>query len=81
MFYVYILRSIKFGKFYIGHTSDLEKRINDHNRDKVRSTKSYLPRSLVLKEDYSTKSEAYKIEMQIKSYKSGDAFKRLLDNQ
>jgi putative endonuclease len=42
-FYVYILESIKDGKFYTGFTSDLEKRLDDHNSGKVLSTKSRIP--------------------------------------
>jgi len=31
MFYVYILRSLKTNKLYIGHTNNLDRRIKDHN--------------------------------------------------
>ena len=78
MYHVYILRSKSSGRYYIGHTSNLKQRIKDHNRGKVRSTKAYLPWELILYEEYLTKSEAYKREIQIKSYKSGEAFKNLL---
>jgi len=33
MYYVYILRSIKDGKFYTGFTENIEKRIQKHNMD------------------------------------------------
>lgn len=78
MWIVYILQSEKFGRYYIGHTANLEKRILDHNSGKTRSTKGYAPYSLVYKEEFSTKSEAYKREMQIKRYKGGVAFKKLV---
>ena len=81
MFYVYILRSTSSGRYYIGHTSNLNQRINDHNRGKVRSTKAYLPWEVILYEEYLTKSEAYKREIQIKSYKSGEAFRNLLNSK
>ena len=79
MFYVYILKSISAERFYIGHSANLEQRIRDHNRGKVRSTKAYIPWQLEYKEKYLTKSEAYRRELQIKSYKSGSAFKQLLE--
>jgi putative endonuclease len=41
------LRSIKDGKFYTGFTSDLEKRLDDHNSGKVLSTKSRLPFEMI----------------------------------
>ena len=79
MYIVYILKSIKFDRYYIGHTANLDKRLKDHNRGKVRSTKAYIPWDIVYQETYSSKSDAYKREIQIKSYKSGDAFKNLLN--
>ncbi len=78
MFKVYILRSPKFDRYYVGHTKNLVKRLNEHNNGKVRSTKAYLPWVVVYTENYDTKSEAFKREQQIKSYKSGEAFKKLL---
>jgi len=38
MFYVYVLKSIKDEKVYIGYTSDLVKRIEKHNSKKSKST-------------------------------------------
>ena len=78
MFYVYIIRSIKFGKFYIGIAQNLEKRLTCHNRGSTQSTKSYRPYQLLYFEKYNTKSEALKREKQIKSYKGGRAFKLLI---
>lgn len=77
MFIVYILKSGSTGRYYIGHISNLQQRLKDHNRGKVRSTKAYRPWEIIYFEEYLTKSEAYNREMQIKSYKSGEAFRRL----
>ena len=78
MFYVYILRSRIKERFYIGHTADYVKRLNEHNRGKVKSTKAYLPWEIVHLENFDNKSDAFKREMLIKSYKSGEAFKSLI---
>ena len=78
MFYVYILRSLKDEKYYIGSTSNVESRLAYHNFGKQRSTKNRIPFELVYFESYPTKSEALKREKQIKSYKGGVAFKRLI---
>jgi len=43
MYYVYILQSKVDDWRYVGHTSDLKERLNDHNRGKVNSTKAYRP--------------------------------------
>jgi len=76
---VYILESIeKSNKYYIGHTQDLNNRLERHNRGLVRSTKNARPWKIIYAEEYHTKNEAYKRELQIKAYKGGDAFKRLI---
>lgn len=46
-FYVYILESKSDGKFYTGFTSDLDKRLSEHNSGKVFSTKTRLPLEIV----------------------------------
>ncbi len=43
MYYVYVLRSLKDSKFYIGYTKNLEKRLNEHNNGKVIATKFRYP--------------------------------------
>jgi putative endonuclease len=78
MFFVYILRSKKFKKYYTGHTSNVDKRLKEHNSGKVRSTKAFVPWDIVYIEKYESKSEAFKRKMQIKKYKSGEAFKKLI---
>ncbi len=77
MFNAYILQSDKSGKYYVGSTSNLDKRIERHNAGRNKSTKSQRPWRLVYKEQYSTKQDAYRREMEIKSYKGGVAFKKL----
>ena len=77
MYHVYILASLLKDKYYIGHTANIENRINLHNKGKVRSTKSLRPWKLVYKEVFFSKNEAYKRELKIKSYKGGEAFKKL----
>jgi putative endonuclease len=42
-FFTYVLKSKQDGKFYTGFTSDLEKRLNEHNSGKVFSTKNRNP--------------------------------------
>ena len=82
MFYVYILKSDNknYHRYYIGHTNNLQKRLNEHNSKRVRSTKAFVPWKVIYTETFETKSEAFRREQQIKSYKSGDAFKKLIEN-
>jgi len=78
MYFVYIIKSLIVSRYYIGSTENLDRRLSDHNSGKVKSTKAYKPWKLVYTESFDTKSDAIKRERQIKSYKSGSAFKRLL---
>jgi putative endonuclease len=78
MFFVYIIRSIKTKRYYIGCTKDIERRLKEHNNNKTFSLKNRGPFELIYKEKYLTLKEARVRERQIKSYKSGNAFKKLI---
>ncbi|MFH1781624.1 MAG: GIY-YIG nuclease family protein [Patescibacteria group bacterium] len=78
MFTVYILKSLKNNRYYIGHTSDMTNRFCRHNAGLVKSTKWFTPWKIIYTEKYDTKSEACVRELEIKSYKGGIKFKRLL---
>ena len=75
---VYIIQSLKNRRYYIGHTENIEKRLKRHNDGLVKSTKSFRPWRLIYTEDYCLRSEAYRRELEIKSYKGGIKFKKLL---
>ena len=77
-YYVYILKSNNDGKHYIGSTINVEKRLLYHNSGKQRSTKNRIPFELVYYEKYNNKKRALQREKQIKSYKGGEAFKKLI---
>jgi putative endonuclease len=80
MYTVYILESEKNGRYYIGYTSDLEKREKDHNSGKNVSTKYGIPWIVVYSEKFEDKKSAWLRERQIKSFKHGEAFKKLIEN-
>ncbi len=79
MYYVYILQSKIDLATYIGCTSDLRKRIKDHNQGKTRSIKSKRPLRLIYYETFLEKTDARKREIELKtnSYKKETLFKRL----
>ncbi len=79
MFYTYILQSAKNGRYYIGSTSNLGKRLAEHNRGKSLSTRANIPYKIIYFEEYENRSLAQKREYEIKSYKGGNAFKKLLN--
>ncbi len=67
MYYVYILRSGKDGRFYVGMTGDLKRRIVEHRNGGVESTRSRLPLELLCYEAYTRKEEAGRREMFLKT--------------
>ena len=78
MFVTYILQSQKTGKYYIGSTQDLTKRIKIHNQNKVASTKNKGPWTLIYTKYFMTRSEACRKELEIKSFKGGNSFPKLV---
>lgn len=78
MYFVYVLQSQKHGRYYIGSTSDLDKRLARHNQGKNISTRPGIPWTLVYQEPFQTRQDAYRREMQMKCWKGGDAFKQLI---
>ena len=78
MYKVYIIKSEVTDRFYIGHTENFQNRLKRHNAGLVRSTKSGIPWYEIYIEEVNDKNLAYRREMQIKSYKGGEAFKKLI---
>ena len=79
MYFIYILKSQKTNKYYIGYTENIIQRLKNHNSGIVKSTKNGVPWNVVYREKFVTKKEAYKRERVIKSYKGGRAFKSLIE--
>ena len=67
MFYIYVLWSEKLRKRYVGYTSDIVKRVQEHNQGGSKFTKGGVPWKLVYSEELSTKTEAIKRETFLKS--------------
>lgn len=69
MFKVYILESVsKPGKTYVGLTiKEVKARLGEHNDEKSKSTKSYVPWNLIYYENFYCKLDAEKREQFLKS--------------
>ncbi len=66
MYKTYILLSTIKGRYYVGHTGDLEKRLLQHNSGQTKSTKYGIPWKIIWTEEFSSRAEAMKREIQIK---------------
>jgi len=70
MYFVYILYSKNYDRYYVGHCEDMVIRLARHNNKGVPSTKSYVPWELVYSENFVTRSSASAREREIKNKKS-----------
>ncbi len=76
-YFVYILKSKKCDKHYIGQTKDLIKRLEFHNSPQARWTRRYQPWELVYKEEYETRIDAMKRELELKRQRDTRKFLEL----
>lgn len=66
-FYVYVLESINEGKRYIGYTSNLKRRLEEHNQGKTFSTKFNKPFKLIYFEGCLQDQDAKRRETYLKT--------------
>jgi putative endonuclease len=82
MFYLYILQSESSGRYYIGHTNNLDRRLAEHNNPTYISSKTTKrfkgPWMLVYFEKYPNRSDAMAREGQIKAWKNRKAIENLI---
>jgi len=69
MNYIYVLKSKKDLKRYIGLTNNLERRLLLHNSGKVKATKNRRPFELIYFEKFEDRTRAAKREKFLKSGK------------
>jgi putative endonuclease len=69
MYYVYVLKSKKDNKLYIGLTNNLKKRLREHNKGLTPSTRYRRPLSLIYYEAYLSPKDAQVREQKLKKFK------------
>ena len=76
MYLVYILHSLKESdRYYVGYTTNIDKRLAEHNSGKSAHTKLWLPWEIVTCVAFKSKDKAQQFEKYLKSG-SGYAFFR-----
>ena len=75
-YYVYILRSQKSGYRYIGQTTNIFKRLIEHNTGLSAATRNQRPYTLEYSEQYSTRKEAMQREGFLKTGKGREWLKQ-----
>ena len=74
---VYVIRNPE-GKFYIGLSDDIGRRINQHNAGESTWTRGKEPWTLIWQSEEMNLSDARKLELLLKRQKGGDGFCRLI---
>jgi len=80
MFYVYVLRSEKDDKLYIGFSKDLRKRLEFHNLDLNKATAYRRPLKLIYYESYVSKKDAREREKFLKTGRGHEVLYKQLEN-
>ena len=81
MRHLYILQSESSGKYYIGCTNDLARRLSEHRAGHTTSTRNRGPWKLVYQETFLTAAAARQRERVLKSWKSHRSVQTLVDRK
>ncbi len=77
MGFVYILK-FESGKYYVGSTNDLERRLKQHSNKHTPTTTRLGSEALVLSQEYPTLQAARAVEYKIKALKRRDYIDRIV---
>jgi putative endonuclease len=78
MYPVYVLRSESCGRLYAGSTSNLARRVQQHNENLAAATKNRGPWRLVYQESYPSRGAAMMREKYFKTGKGREELSRLI---
>jgi len=78
MAFVYILKSVRYDRFYIGSTTNLEERLKHHFSGFTPSTKRLGEIKLILSQKYPTLKQARSVEKKLKRLKRKDHIERIV---
>ena len=79
MAWLYILQSETTGRYYIGSTDDLDRRLSEHLRGHSLSTRRRGPWKVAHREQFDTLLEARRRELEIKRWKSSKMIRALIN--
>ena len=78
--YVYILEGEENGRYYIGSTLDIKKRIRHHQGGHTPSTSKFGKLKIVFTQEYGTLIEARNIERKLKKMKRKDYLFKIIES-
>ncbi|MFA5211175.1 MAG: GIY-YIG nuclease family protein [Patescibacteria group bacterium] len=77
--YVYILKSND-NRFYVGSTSNIDRRLKQHKNGHTQTTRNMKNIELVLVQEYNNLEVARKIERKIKKLKRKDYLQKMIND-
>jgi putative endonuclease len=77
MFYVYVLRSLRTGRRYVGSCEDRQERLRRHNAGESKATRHGTPWMLIHSEPCASRTEAVRRERYFKTGRRRDELDRL----
>ena len=80
MYFVYILRSLKDHQLYIGFSTDVYRRLDEHNMGSNQSTKARCLFELLYYEAHTYKEDALRWESYFKTAKGKSTLRQMLRN-
>ncbi|AFH49900.1 Putative URI domain endonuclease [Ignavibacterium album JCM 16511] len=69
-FYTYIIESLSDQSWYIGHTNNIERRLEEHNSGENKSTRAKRPWKLIFLRKFETNLEANRFELKLKKLRN-----------
>ncbi|AVI51345.1 endonuclease [Pukyongia salina] len=75
-YYVYVLKSTMIEKHYVGFSTNVPRRLREHNAGKNRSTKPYRPYEILFIEAFDNKEGALSREKFLKSGQGREYIKK-----
>jgi len=77
MFHVYVLRSSKTGRHYIGSCQNLDDRLRRHNAGHSKATRHGIPWLVFYSENFATRADAARKERYYKTGRGRDELAKL----
>ena len=79
--FVYILKSKRDNRYYIGSTIDLTQRLKHHASGGTPTTKKFGKLELVFVQEYSSLNDARNIERKLKKFKRRDFLEKIIEDK
>jgi len=79
-YYVYFLKSLKDGSYYIGVSDNYVRRLKEHNSSLSKSTRFKKPWQLVRLEEFNNINSVYRREKFLKAKKSRKIIEKIINS-